>query len=535
MKKIIFTILTFILPFLSVEAFQIDIDKIEINNKSKELTENLNNSYKIDIENFDNTIINDESVYDLIHELTRISLDNTSQQSKKENLLEYLYISKTNGFDTLTGSMAIDLYLDKLEKNEIKSEYIKDSKTATLENEDIMSFVYLDDCKTNEGKKDVILAYWLKKEEDTYHLYYPWITIEDDLEEYYQAIISKEDNGERIGGSYNKLSLSDEKQTVSDDLLNKIYNDNKDSVVQITGMDKNGLGAYGSGFFISEGVVVTTWNLFKSLLVNSNYIYANDSEGNTYDILGVVAANTTYDVVVLKIDKNAGKPVTFGNSENLNSNDNLFKINSKVNSGFSISYGTYLSQNNGRLKNLFLASSSDNGAALFNKSGEAIGIQSGDLLNSELSYANSTNYLINLQKIVRNQSYNKIQYTEYEEFKENYYSDVNEESTYIKVDNKILENFRSIGSLDKTIILPLLKASYQDKILSLRYKNNRESSIDSIYLISNYIEELIKSGYKLTYEDKYKKIYKNNQYKIIIKDNLNYLIILIMEDNIWKK
>ena len=53
--------------------------------------------------------------------------------------------------------------------------------------------------------------------------------------------------------------------------------------------------------------------------------------------------------------------------------------------------------------------------------------------------------------------------------------------------------------------------------------------IDSLYLISDYIEELANSGFQLTYEDKFKKIYINNEYKIIVKDNLNYLIILIIE------
>ena len=53
--------------------------------------------------------------------------------------------------------------------------------------------------------------------------------------------------------------------------------------------------------------------------------------------------------------------------------------------------------------------------------------------------------------------------------------------------------------------------------------------IDSLYLVSNYTRELVKEGYKLTYQDNNKTIYSNKKYKIIIKDNLNYLIILIME------
>ena len=80
------------------------------------------------------------------------------------------------------------------------------------------------------------------------------------------------------------------------------------------------------------------------------------------------------------------------------------------------------------------------------------------------------------------------------------------------------------------ITLPLIKASYVDGIVSLRYENNTSNLIDSIYLVSSFTENLINDGYEFTYSDNYKKIYKNNKYKIIIKSSLDYLIILIMEN-----
>ena len=53
--------------------------------------------------------------------------------------------------------------------------------------------------------------------------------------------------------------------------------------------------------------------------------------------------------------------------------------------------------------------------------------------------------------------------------------------------------------------------------------------IDSLYLLSKFVEDLLKQGYQLTYQDNDKVIYANNKYKIIIKNNFNYLIIVIME------
>jgi hypothetical protein len=53
--------------------------------------------------------------------------------------------------------------------------------------------------------------------------------------------------------------------------------------------------------------------------------------------------------------------------------------------------------------------------------------------------------------------------------------------------------------------------------------------LDSLYLASNFTEELLKQGYKLTFYNDQKTIYKNDEYQIILKDNFDYLIILIME------
>ena len=53
--------------------------------------------------------------------------------------------------------------------------------------------------------------------------------------------------------------------------------------------------------------------------------------------------------------------------------------------------------------------------------------------------------------------------------------------------------------------------------------------LDSIYLASSFTEELIKQGYELTFYNDQKYIYKNDEYQVILKDNFNYLIVLIME------
>ena len=196
----------------------------------------------------------------------------------------------------------------------------------------------------------------------------------------------EEDAGDIVGESYNKMSFdSEEDSSVSNEELKMLFQKNNESIVQISGMKDNGINMYGSGFFIKEGVVVTTWSLIQEFLTDCNYIFVNDVEGNTYHVSGVVALQTDYDVVVLKLDKEVGKKVSFIESKNVKLDDKLFLINSRNNSGFSINYGSFISLANGRLKNLLAISSSDVGSALFTKDSEVVGFVVADQLNSELS------------------------------------------------------------------------------------------------------------------------------------------------------
>jgi len=526
MKKIILALIGFICFMNQTSAFSINIDKINIKTEEK-IIENLDSQYNMEADDFSNTIITDEKIVTLTKELVKISLNTNKIEEKKEKMTKYMYISESNGFDTLNSSLFIDMYLKKITDQEIKATYIKDIKTVKCNGNDAMSFVYLNDALVNNEPKEIILSFWLKENKEGYKLYYPWLTTKDNLEEYFNTLAKKESNNETIGGTFNELSLTDDK--VTDDVLNKILEQNKASVVSITGMNDTGSNVYGSGFFIKEGIIATTWSLFKECLTFSNYMYVNDSSENTYNITGIVTLNTDYDIVVLKLDKIVGKSVKFGDSEKLQTDDKLFMINSKENSGFSIKYGSFLSIENGHLKNMFALNESDVGAALFNKEGEIVGFTVNDQLYSDLSFANSTNYLKKLQDILNKQPYDKINTSSLSTCKENFFLNMEEETIYNKVDNETWNKYKSIGNIEKNIALPLVKASYKDNILSLRYQNKTNNLLDSMYLIADTIEELKQEGYTLTYEDKYKKIIQNNTYKIIIKENMNYLILLILK------
>lgn len=531
MKKIFLTFIFTILFITEVQAFEIDVDKIKIDSKSNTLIKNLDDTYSIETEDFDNKIVYDKKIQELVKKLISISISDDDLQTKKSNMGQYMFLSSTNGFDNINGMVFIEMYLKILEEYNLEFEYIKDIKTVPFNETDKLALIYISDAKVDGETKDIVFAYWLKSNDGiNYGVYYPWVTIDDTLDDYFAEISESEENGEIIGTTYNQLSLNDSGNVaVNESLMNTIYNNNIGSVVQITGMNSNGFNTYGSGFIIREGVIVTTWSLFLKFLTNSNYIFVNDAYGNTYDILGVVSAQVDYDVVVLKIEKEIGQKVILGDSSKLNSSSTLFTINSKDNNTFSINYGVNLSVHDGRLENMFPLSESDVGSALFNEYGEVVGFTVSDLLYSELSYANSTDYLKELQNILVNMSYDSIRYTLLDTFKQSYYMDFSEEVVDNNVPSKIWNKYKKIGNLEKNIKLELLKSSYVDNILSLRYKNNSGGAIDSLYLVSEYVDDLLKQGYQLTYQDDDKVIYANNKYKIIIKNSFNYLIIVIME------
>ena len=528
MKKLLFILISFLTANI-VYAFNVDMDKIDVNARSRNLTNSLDASYKIETDDFSKLIVNDEAAIKLVKNMISITTSNKDEDTKKKEYTEYMYIDRNDGSKTLAGTIFRDTYFSELKKYKITGGYISDVKTVPF-NDDVLAFAYIKDAKVNDKDNEVVLTYWLKKDNGEYRVYYPWITVGSKLEDFFWKLATEEDNGDIIGSSYNNLSLeSDGTKNVDDEVLKQLYQSNKNKVVQITGMIDNGSNMYGSGFFLSEGVVVTTWSLIQQFLTDSNYIYVNDVNGNTYKVEGIIAAQVDYDVVVLKLNKKAGDTVSLANVSSLKLDDKLFMINSRNNGGFSINYGTFISQDNGRMKNLLAASSSDVGSALFNNNGEVVGFVVSDQLHSELSYANSTDYLIDLQKILMSQRFEEIKSTPLIDFKDSYYLKYSDEKEYNNVPKKKWNKLSKIGNLNENVNLKLVKASYANHIMSLRYLANNSSSIDSLYFLVNFTNALDEEGFRLVKDEKDQKTYDNGDYKVVMKESYNYVVILIVE------
>ena len=114
--------------------------------------------------------------------------------------------------------------------------------------------------------------------------------------------------------------------------------------------------------------------------------------------------------------------------------------------------------------------------------------------------------------------------------KENYYYvKYEEEIEKTSIPEKVWHRYKEIGNIDKTINIDLVKSSYKNKVLSLRYKNTAKEYIPTMQLVSSFTNKLKEQGYKKVSESNTKVIYKNNKYQVTIMEEFDYLIIVMVK------
>ncbi len=528
MKKILFVFLLLMITSpVMAEKFVVNVDKIDINYKSNSLIDKLDKEYKIDTKDFTKDKSDDKKAKEYTKKIINILFDEDDELRRMHFLYEG-YIVGNDGFGVLTSSTNLQAFYDQISEERFKINYIKYINVTKYDG-GVVTTTYFPQVEVFGGKKDLILTLILRDVDGEFKLFAAYYNTGEDLLDNYNKTVEKENNGNVIGNASKGIAVSGSANALSEETLSYMYNTRKNQVVSISGINSGSLGSYGSGFFIRKGVVVTTWSLFLKLLNSSDFIYVNDANGNAYKVEGVVAANVNYDLVLLKVVSEAGESVTFDDTMNMKTDDAVFMISSKINTGYSINTGSFVSLNSGVIKNQLVISESDIGSALFNKNGNVVGFNTGSIINSNISVANSTNYLLDLQQKLISKNFSDIKCTSISEFKDKYYYQFKEEEKYDNVDNKVWKKFKDIGDIENTINMDFVKRSYKNGILSIRYKNTIFGSLDTMFLTMGFEEKLVSDGYNLTYNNSAKRIYENDKYRVIIKEDLDYLIVLIME------
>ena len=92
-----------------------------------------------------------------------------------------------------------------------------------------------------------------------------------------------------------------------------------------------------------------------------------------------------------------------------------------------------------------------------------------------------------------------------------------------------LKTYSKIGDIENTIALDLVKASYKDGIVSLRYINKISDFVGTMQLSDSFSSKLVEDGYKLISEGATKNVYSNNKYKVVIMSEFDYLIVVMVK------
>lgn len=400
---------------------------------------------------------------------------------------------------------------------------------ATLKQENSEEPMKYDTVKTN-----LIMYYYFKKLNDEYKLYYLFGEGTDDLSQYFGSIEDNENTKNLVIAQNNDTKLREiydfsKADSLDENKLNQIYNSNSKNILILSAYYNTSLVASANGVLISDGLVVTTWNFLEKALINSQFFAIKDNEGNSYQIDGIVTANPETDLVVIKLKDKVTATTTLGNIDNVNINDAVMTISSKSGVGLSLQTGIVTSKD-GYIQSAIPLTEADEGSPLYNDAGQLIGINTAKAVNTSVSLAIDVKALEEVKNKIGSKEFDSIKAVSFNELKEKYYyTNYNEEKIVNSISDTKWQTFKKIGDIENNIKLELVKASYDNNVVSLRYKNGISKYINSMQLASSFKEELINSGYRETLNSSTKCIYVSNDYKVMIMDEFDYLIIVMVK------
>ena len=563
--SILLSIILIAIFCILIDEFKFNTSKILLsNNKKSSVTNIFNKNY-----NLAYSISSDDQFEEEIKKLTRettyllLGDSNKKQESsadyykRKKDWKELRYNPKVPkddsnplGLDTnsqeyrddVLSGMAIPQIFNQVTELGLQCESYGDIH-ITKSNDIVISSIALPKAKIKEQSKedpmkydyietDFVMNYYYKKLNNKWKLYYLYGESADDIREYFNNIETTESKTMAIAPSYEselKNVYSFEKlEKMTQEEINNIYNSNIENIVFLNSYYNNTIIATANGFFVSNSLIVTTWNFLEKALISGQYIVAKGNNTN-YEIEGIVTANPETDIAIIKVKNDKNSSIKLANNKDVKIEDPVIMISSKSGIGSIIQTGIVTS-NEKYIQTSIPISTVDEGSPLFDQNGAVVGINTSQSTNTTTSIAINSDALKEVQDKFKTLSVEKIETVSFEELKEKYY--------YIKYDNENIINnvpkrkwdeYKKIGNVEETIKLNLLKANYKDKIVSLRYKNNISKYINSMQLATDFKSRLISDGYKEVVNSASKAIYKNKKYQVIIMDEFDYLIIVMVK------
>lgn len=447
-------------------------------------------------------------------------LDLNSEEALDESFTSYIIPN----FFLLIDNFDIDYkQFDNIEVAIVDDGFIG---VATLDN---IKMKVADEEKPKEFKTieaDLKLYYLFKEYKGEYYLYYMYGEYDNSLEKYNEEIANEEYSGVHGINLYDSkwselYDFSNVNKLTKQD-LQKIYNNSKNNIVIFNAMYDQSSIASANGMFINEDLVVTTWSYLEKALLRANSLTVKDANDNYLTIDGVVTIDVDKDLAVLKVSGGKANGVKFGTTPK--AEDAVILISSKTGAELSTNVGITISIDN-LITTTIPTVDSEEGAPLFNAKGEVIGMNNSNVINSSISKAYLNKYLIKLQEKFQNNT--DVSYVPFDELKNSYYVKYGTDKVVNNIDEKVWNKYKKIGDLENSINAELIKVSYEDNVLSLRYKNNLKQFFGNMQLASKFINELKNDNYEELVNETNKKVYTNDNYRVTIMSEFNYLIIVI--------
>lgn len=529
-------------------------------NKEKTLLSNFDKSY--DVEN--NLENEDSEIKDKITELTKrttylllgeANSENESSEDYYKRHKDYLELrynpdipknanseldkdSQEYKDDVVSGISVPGMFL-KLNELDIKYNSYGRVKVAVVDDKEVISSITLKNIKMKKQsnqdpmkydivKTDLKMYYFFKKLNEEYKLFYLYGETNDDLEsninEEKRISTTNEDYDSKLENVYDFSKA----KAITDETLKNIYNENKSKVVFLNSLYNSEIITSANGFFINEGLIITTYNFVEKSLVGAQDIIISDTQGIAYELDGIVTMNANNDTAILKVKNKNLNFIQIQDSEKRKKEDAIISLNSKDGAKLTTSRGIIIAPNKS-METSVIATEETQGSPLFDIDGKLVGMINSKTLDMSVSSATDLDIVKAYYEKFLDKKVEEIKSVSFKELKENYYIKYNEEKDINKLQTSKLSEFKGAENIDNLIKLKLVKSFYKDGIVSLRYKNEIYKYIDTMYFAGRFKEELKNNGYEEKNISKTKAIYERNKNKIIIMTEFNYLIIIMVK------
>lgn len=443
--------------------------------------------------------------------------------------------------DILSGISVPGMFL-KLSELEVDYDTYGKIQVSVIDNDNVFSTITLTGVTMKEQdeenpmnyniiKTNLTMYYYFKKIDNEYKLLYLYGETEDDIKEYIDS------NNERRGtlskdADYNS-KLEDiydfsKANAITDNILNNIYDNNKSKIVFLNSVCNTGTVTTANGFFISEELLATTYNYIENSLIKAQGITISDSLGTVYELDGIVTMNAENDIAILKVKNKNQDYIKVIDIDKIEKEDAVITLSSKEGVGLNTSKGIVTTVDNDIQTSLPVVEEMQ-GGPLFSPDGNLVGMINSKAFNKSISFATNIDIIKKYYDKFNTENYDDVKATSFDVLKKNYYIKYSEEKLINNIPEREWRKFNKIEDIEKTIGLKLIKGSYKEGIISLRYKNEVSSYINTMMFADEYGANLKNKGYKEKQISNSKVIYENKKYQIIIMTEFDYLIIVMVK------